>query len=194
MPARGAWSVGCLAAAGIVVLDETVLWAGQPAGDPSSDEVTAWYAAHQWQVVLGDALWVAAVLTMVGALWVAATAATPLGARAVRILGVLGGTLLTASATVAAWLAGGGPGGASAWHLESGAYHAGVLLVAAATAGLAIAWARSGRAVLAVGAAVAAALLVPPATAIWGLAGAAGVLALGSMARSHVAHVAADTG
>ena len=43
----------------VVLLDELVIWAGQPNGDPTAATVARWYDAHATRVLLGDALWLA---------------------------------------------------------------------------------------------------------------------------------------
>src|SRR4051794_13413599 len=58
------------ALAGVAVLvDEVVVWAGEPTGDPSSATVSAWYDAHVGHVLVGDLLWLAACGVLVAALW-----------------------------------------------------------------------------------------------------------------------------
>jgi hypothetical protein len=49
-------TVASVLAAAVVLLDEPVVWAGQPAGDPTAGQVADWYAAHAARVLLGDAL------------------------------------------------------------------------------------------------------------------------------------------
>ena len=53
-----------LLGAAAVVVDELVLWAGQPTGDPSSATVAGWYGDHAGRVLAGDAVWVLACLPL----------------------------------------------------------------------------------------------------------------------------------
>lgn len=184
--------VAGLGAAAAVLLDEAVLWGGQPTGDPTAATVSAWYTDHAARVLVGDALWVAAALAIALLLRHLSTGLRAPGRRSVIVVGLLSGAVLASSAGMAAWLALGGGAVLDAWRLEGLAYRTGCLVLALALGGLALV-VRSRRRTLAVAVAVVAVGLVLPATSLWGLAAAGVVLGLATM-RDRAGPTTADGG
>ena len=121
------------ALAGVVVLlDELVVWAGQPSGDPTAATVSQWYDAHSTRVLLGDGLWLAACGVLAAALWTAAARFPDVPKWTARAVGLPALTLLAASSVFTAQIAlGVGVGGElTSWHLGVLAFRAGTVLLA----------------------------------------------------------------
>lgn len=171
------------ALAGVVVLlDEVVVWAGQPSGDPTAATVSAWYDAHAVRVLLGDVLWLAACGVLVAALWTAARPFPGVPRWTARTVGLAATTALAASSLFAAQIALGVGGDLTTWHLEGWTFRAGTVLLALTLVPLmdGLRHTRAGR--LVAPAALVAIALIVPATSGLGLVAAflllAAVLAL----------------
>ena len=85
---RSRLALATLPAATVVLLDELVLWAGRPAGDPTARMVADSYQTRAAQELLGDALWLAALGVLVSVLWTAAARFPPLPRWIVRTVRV----------------------------------------------------------------------------------------------------------
>ena len=161
-----------------VLLDEVVLWAGQPTGDPTAAHVAAWYDAHGGRVLLGDALWLVACGVLVAALWTAAAHFPSAPRWAVRLVGLSATTALAASSLFAARIAlGVVDDPLEAWRQEGAAYRFGAALLALALVPILEDLASSGRRVLMAVSALVIPALVWPATA--GFALVAGFVVVG---------------
>ena len=126
--------VGALALGALFVwIDETWLWAGQPSGNPTNEQVDSWYGAHAARVLTGDVLWGVACAVLAYALWVLAAHHSAAARRWVRASALTATGFLTGSALVAAALASdASPVGArAAWDAESDAFRVGSVLLAA---------------------------------------------------------------
>ncbi|GAA3829102.1 hypothetical protein GCM10022242_33090 [Nocardioides panacisoli] len=146
-----------------------MLWSGQPAGRPTSAQVSEWYQAHPERVLVGDVLWVLACIVIACAYVRAGRTVRRAGRRPFVAAGVGAATALAASAAVAATLALGASDDAASWWTREGqAYRIGLLLAAASMIVLACAVGRSRR-WSAAAATVVAVLLVLPATSMAGL-------------------------
>lgn len=162
-----------LLGAATVLLDEQVLWAGQPTGDPSAAEVSAWYADHAGSVVLGDLLWSAAAVALACILWTAVAFVRPAVRLVARVLGVAASVSLAASGVWAARLAAGVPSDVLAtWHQEGAAYRVAAVLLALCLVVVMDDLAIAGRRVLLVPTPLVCVLLALPATTGYGLAAA----------------------
>jgi len=114
----------------VVLLDELVIWAGQPSGDPTAATVARWYDAHATRVLLGDALWLAVCGLLVAAVWTAAGRFSGVPRWTARTVGLAATTALAVSSLFAAQIALGVGGDLTTWHLEGATYRAGTVLLA----------------------------------------------------------------
>ncbi len=170
---RSRLALAAVPASAVVLLDELVLWAGQPAGDPTKELVAAWYDVHATRILLGDMLWLAACGLLVAVLWTAATAFPLLPRWTVRAVGLGATTSLAVSSLFAAQIALGLPDDAlSAWHLEGVAYRAGCVLLALSLVPFLDGLVALRRRALVAPLALAGVALALPATSVFGLAAA----------------------
>lgn len=175
---RSSLALAAVPASAVVLLDELVLWAGQPAGDPTKEMVAEWYDANATRVLIGDALWLAACGLLVAVLWTAAATFPARPRWTVRILGLVATTLLAVSSLLAAQIALGLPDALSSWHLEGIVYRAGCVLLALTVVPLLDGLLATGRRALVAPLALVAIVLAVPATSIFGLAAVLPLVAL----------------
>ena len=166
---RAAVFVALLLGALAVPLDELVLWSGQPAGDPTSAQVSAWYDSHASSVLIGDALWLLACCALAVGFWSVAAGFPTRTRRVVRVAGTAAASALALAAVVAAGLAlQDSADSATMWRYEGRAYELGLVLTVAALVALMAGAARTAP-LIAVSAAGAAVLVLVPGTAMFGL-------------------------
>ena len=155
-----------------VLLDERVVWAGQPSGDPTAATVSQWYEDHAGRVLLGDVLWLAACGLLVAALWTVGARFEAVPRWTARAVGLAATTALAASSLFAARVALGVGDDLTTWQLEGTAYRAGTVLLALTMVPVVDGLRRAGRAWLMVPAALVGVALAIPATSELGLAAA----------------------
>ena len=125
----GVWALG------LVVLAETVCFAGQPGSAHPAELIAHWYSGAWGRVVLGNVAWVAAAYLLWVAVDLSATRISlPRLPAVARVLGGLGAATMVATSVVALVLTfrarlGGLDGISSLWSWESRAFTAGTWLL-----------------------------------------------------------------
>lgn len=166
---RAAVVVALLLGALAVPLDELVLWSGQPAGDPTSAQVSAWYESHASSVLIGDALWLLACGALAVGFWSVAARFQTRTRRVVRVAGTAAASALALAAVLAAGLAlQTSADSATLWSYEGRAYELGLVLTVAGVVAVVVGAVRTAP-LVAIAAAGAGLLVLVPSTAMFGL-------------------------
>jgi hypothetical protein len=175
---RSRLALATLPAATVVLLDELVLWAGRPVGDPTARMVADSYRARAAEVLLGDALWLAALGVLVAVLWTAAASFPTRPRWIVRTVGLLATTAFSVSGLLGARLALGLPNDAlSEWRLEGATYRVGAILLALTLAAYLFGLGATRRRALVPPLALMGVAVAVPATTAFGIAAALPLLA-----------------